>query len=54
MSRPNCEICEDPRPNIFEPKTDGFYCATCYNKYKSSILCDCDGSCQDCQNNFED
>ena len=45
MSRIVCEICEDPSPNIYESKTEGFYCYTCYNRYKAEILCDCDGTC---------
>ena len=49
MSRVTCEICNSPSPNIYEPNSEGFYCATCYYKYESQILCDCDGNCPNCE-----
>ena len=49
MSRTTCEICNSPSPNIYEPNSEGFYCATCYYKYESQILCDCDGNCPNCE-----
>jgi len=49
MSRITCEICNSPSPNIYEPNSEGFYCATCYYKYESQILCDCDGNCPNCE-----
>jgi len=54
MSRITCEICDDTSPNIYEPKTEGFYCATCYYKYESQILCDCDGTCPNCEGEYDE
>ena len=53
MSRINCEICEDPSPNVYEPKTEGYYCRTCYDKFNPQILCDCDVSCPKCNIQYD-
>ena len=49
MSRITCEICNDPQPTVYEPKNGGHYCVMCYEEFKSQILCDCDGTCPNCE-----
>ena len=49
MSRPSCEICDDPNPNMYDPDNEAFYCVMCYTQYQCLIKCDCDGSCEKCQ-----
>lgn len=52
MSKMACEICEDPNATIYEPNNEGFYCISCYEEYKTIILCNCDGSCKTCQETY--
>ena len=49
MSRIICEICDDPRPTVYEPKNEGHYCVSCHEKYISQSICDCDGTCPMCE-----
>ena len=44
-----CEICNISKSSVYVNETEGFYCGTCYNKYKPQILCGCDGTCSSCE-----
>ncbi len=37
MSRITCEICDDPRPTVYEPKNEGHYCVSCHENMMSKI-----------------